>query len=182
MKLRIFSREIGWSLIIGGVLPGFVTRIHKDSVHKWNLWFPLAGVFAEVLAGRKMGMQITLPRNRLKANNVSIAVGHISNCSYCVKWKYTPFFFICLGVISTHTYGRIKGVWFIQVIRLACPQTEIQNNNITETYRDSTTTTQQTLPWTDCRVLPHNKFNGMIPEPLAVYYERFVMTAVIAFS
>jgi len=38
--------------IIGGVLPGFVTGIHKDSVSRWNLWFPSAGVFAEVLAGR----------------------------------------------------------------------------------------------------------------------------------
>ena len=26
--------------VIGGVLPGFVTVIHKDSVHRWNLWFP----------------------------------------------------------------------------------------------------------------------------------------------
>jgi len=38
--------------VIGGVLPGFVTGIHKDSVSRWNLWFPSAGVFAEVLAGR----------------------------------------------------------------------------------------------------------------------------------
>jgi len=47
--------------VIGGVLPGFVTGIHKDSVRRWNLWFPSAGVFAEVLAGRAMGMQITFP-------------------------------------------------------------------------------------------------------------------------
>ena len=47
--------------VIGGVLPGFVTRIHKDSVCRWNLWFPSAGVFTEVLAGRATGMQITFP-------------------------------------------------------------------------------------------------------------------------
>ena len=47
--------------VIGGVPPGFVTGIHKDSVHRWNLRFPSAGVFAEVLAGRAMLMQITFP-------------------------------------------------------------------------------------------------------------------------
>ena len=36
--------------VIGGVLTGFVTGIHKDSVRRWNLWFPSAGVFTEVLA------------------------------------------------------------------------------------------------------------------------------------
>ena len=45
--------------VIGGVLPGFVTGIHKDSVCRWNLWFPSAGVFAEVFAGRATGTQIT---------------------------------------------------------------------------------------------------------------------------
>jgi len=44
-----------------GVLPGFVTGIHKDSVHRWNLWFPSAGVFAEVLTGKATGTQITFP-------------------------------------------------------------------------------------------------------------------------
>jgi len=29
--------------------PGFVTGIHKYSVRRWNLWFPSAGVFAELL-------------------------------------------------------------------------------------------------------------------------------------
>ena len=47
--------------VIGGVLPGFVTEIHKDSVRMWNLWFPSAGVFAKVLAERAMGTQITFP-------------------------------------------------------------------------------------------------------------------------
>jgi len=47
--------------VIGGVLPGFVTEIHKDSVRRWNLWFPSAGVFAKVLAGRATGTQITFP-------------------------------------------------------------------------------------------------------------------------
>ena len=41
------------------LLPGFVTGIHKDSVRRWNLWFPTGGVFAEVLAGRATGTQIT---------------------------------------------------------------------------------------------------------------------------
>jgi len=45
--------------IIGGVLTGFVTGIHKDSVRRWNLWFPWAAVVAEVLAGRATGTQIT---------------------------------------------------------------------------------------------------------------------------
>jgi len=30
-------------------------------VRRWNLWFPSAGVFAEVLAGRATGTQITFP-------------------------------------------------------------------------------------------------------------------------
>ena len=47
--------------VIGWVLPGFVTGIHKDSVRMWNLWFPSAGVFAKVLAGRATGTQITFP-------------------------------------------------------------------------------------------------------------------------
>ena len=47
--------------VIGGVLPGFVTGIHKDSVRRWNLWFPSAAVFAKVLAGRATGTQITSP-------------------------------------------------------------------------------------------------------------------------
>jgi len=47
--------------VIIGVLPGFVTGIHKDSVRRWNLWFPSAGVFAEVLVGRATGTQITFP-------------------------------------------------------------------------------------------------------------------------
>ena len=45
--------------VIGGVLNGFVTWIHKDSVRRWNLWIPSAGVFTEVLAGR--ATQITFP-------------------------------------------------------------------------------------------------------------------------
>ena len=48
--------------VIGGVLPGFVTGIYKDSVRRWNLWFPSAGVFAKVLAGRATGTQITFPQ------------------------------------------------------------------------------------------------------------------------
>ena len=47
--------------VIRGVLPDFVTGVHKDSVRRWNLWFPSAGVFAEVLAGRATMTQITLP-------------------------------------------------------------------------------------------------------------------------
>ena len=49
--------------VIGGVLLGFVTGIYKDSVRRWNLWFPSAsaGVFAKVLAGRATGTQITFP-------------------------------------------------------------------------------------------------------------------------
>ena len=38
-----------------------MTGIHKDSVRRWNLWFPSAGVFAKVLAGRATGTQITFP-------------------------------------------------------------------------------------------------------------------------
>ena len=47
--------------VIGGVLTGFVTWIHKDLVHRWNLRFPSAGVFAEVLAGKVTGTQIIFP-------------------------------------------------------------------------------------------------------------------------
>jgi len=38
-----------------------VTGIHKDSVRRWNLRFPSAGVFAKVLAGRATRTQITFP-------------------------------------------------------------------------------------------------------------------------
>ena len=34
--------------IVRGVVSGFVTGIHRNSVRRWNLWFPLAEVFAEV--------------------------------------------------------------------------------------------------------------------------------------
>ena len=47
--------------VIGGVLTGFVTEIHKHLVRRWNRWFPSAGVFAEVLMGRATGTQITSP-------------------------------------------------------------------------------------------------------------------------
>ena len=57
--------------IIGGVLPGFMTRIHKDSVHRWNLWFPSAGVFTEVLMGRATGTQITFPPNTTEAQHTT---------------------------------------------------------------------------------------------------------------
>ena len=56
--------------IIRGILPGFVTGIHKDTVHRWNLWFPSAGVFAEVLAGRATRTQITSPRRKEKLINI----------------------------------------------------------------------------------------------------------------
>jgi len=49
--------------VIGGVLPGFVTGIHKDSVRRWNLWFPSADVFAKVLTDILMAadrQQVTL--------------------------------------------------------------------------------------------------------------------------
>jgi len=47
--------------VIGGVLLGFVTGIDKDSVCRWNLWFPSAGVFAKVLAGEGDGDADYLP-------------------------------------------------------------------------------------------------------------------------
>jgi len=49
--------------VIGGVLTGFVTGIHKDLVRRWNLWFPSADEFAVVLAERATGMQITSPQS-----------------------------------------------------------------------------------------------------------------------
>jgi len=58
--------------VIKGVLTGFVTGIHKDSVHRWNLWFPSAGVFAEVLAGRVTGMQITFLFTLFRMYNVVV--------------------------------------------------------------------------------------------------------------
>ena len=65
-------------VIVGGVLPGFVTRMHKDSVRRWNLWFPSAGVFAEVLTGRAMRMQITCLPNRILLTH-ALLNGIISN-------------------------------------------------------------------------------------------------------
>jgi len=49
--------------VIGGVLTGFVTGIHKDLVRRWNLRFPSADEFAVVLAERATGMQITSPQS-----------------------------------------------------------------------------------------------------------------------
>jgi len=43
------------------VLTGFVTGIHKDSVRRWNVWFPSTGVFAEVLAGKGRGRRLPPP-------------------------------------------------------------------------------------------------------------------------
>jgi len=65
--------------VIGGVLTGFVTGIRKDSVRRWNLWFPSAGVFAELLAGRATGTQITFSKSvikrpdKFKARNVRLS-------------------------------------------------------------------------------------------------------------
>ena len=50
------------SALSEGFFFGFVTGIHKDSVCRWNLWFPSAGVFAKALAGRATGTQITSPQ------------------------------------------------------------------------------------------------------------------------
>jgi len=50
-----------------------VTGIHKDSVRRWNLWFPSAGVFAKVLAGRATGTQITFPPVKAGEANRHIA-------------------------------------------------------------------------------------------------------------
>jgi len=48
--------------VIGGVLTGFVTGIYKDSVRRWNVWFPSAGAcICLTLAGRAKGTQITFP-------------------------------------------------------------------------------------------------------------------------
>jgi len=57
------------------ILPGFVTGIHKDSVRRWNLWFPSAGVLAEVLAGRVTGTQIIFP---IIFNDLCDIIGPIS--------------------------------------------------------------------------------------------------------
>ena len=56
--------------VIEGILSGFVTGIHKDSVRRWNLWFPSAGVFAEVLAGRVTGTQILI--HLVKQNRINL--------------------------------------------------------------------------------------------------------------
>jgi len=48
--------------IVRGVLSGFVTGIHRDSVRRWNLWFPSAEVFTGVDENArpdKNGPQIT---------------------------------------------------------------------------------------------------------------------------
>ena len=48
--------------IVRGVLSGFVTGIHRDSVRRWNLWFHSAEVFTGVDENArpdKNGPQIT---------------------------------------------------------------------------------------------------------------------------
>jgi len=50
-----------------------------DSVRRWNLWFPLSGVFAEVLAGRAT-------RSQLNFLPIVISVSHI---------RHQSFAFIC---------------------------------------------------------------------------------------
>ena len=69
--------------------PGFVTEIHKDSVRRWNLWFPSAGVFAEVLAGRATGTQITSPPQKKSLPVIDKHVQCvISNGTDTVSWKF----------------------------------------------------------------------------------------------
>jgi len=45
--------------IVWGILPGFVTGILRDSVRRWNLWFPSAELFAEVLVAKATWTHIT---------------------------------------------------------------------------------------------------------------------------
>jgi len=75
--------------VIGGVLIGFVTGIHKDSVRRWNLWFPSAGVFAEVLAGRATGTQITFPHVLSKVNRLLCDVSCTLNVSTLQSIEFT---------------------------------------------------------------------------------------------
>jgi len=72
----IYGLKAQVSDVIRGVLPGFVTGIHKDSVRRWNFWFPSAGVFPEVLAGRAMGTQITFPSCPLTKLNAGLSRLH----------------------------------------------------------------------------------------------------------
>ena len=72
--------------VIGGVLPVFVTGIHKDSVRRWNLRFPSAGVFAKVLAGRATGDADYLPPLYIvPSSDVSVNAGSIISVSVIVS-------------------------------------------------------------------------------------------------
>ena len=59
-----------------------MTWIHKDLVRRWNLWFSPAAVFAEVLAGRATGMQITFsPYEKKKKTRLFIESANLSTKS-----------------------------------------------------------------------------------------------------
>ena len=84
--------------VIRGVLPGFVTRIHKDSVRTRILWFPLAGVFAEVLARRATETQI-IKRNKL--------------ITFCGRYGLQPIYGFSMQLIWFLAVADIALSWVI---------------------------------------------------------------------
>ena len=91
-------------VFIGGVLTGFVTGIQKDSVHRWNLWFPSAGVFAEVLRGRR------LPSPQLLNMTSAILTKVDKGCSctklLCQVWNYIEIIAALIYELKLHTIER----------------------------------------------------------------------------
>jgi len=86
--------------VIRGVLPAFVTGIHKDSVRRWNLWLPSAGVFTEVLAGRMTGRRLSPPRFTYLRASLSICSWSTLSCklatrslNFITRLFIRPFFY-----------------------------------------------------------------------------------------
>jgi len=117
--------------IIGGVLPGFVTGIHKDSVRRWNLWFPSAGVFAEVLVGRATGMQLTFPPVNTAWSNTFV--------QSCVLNKLATF-----GAFLRYSDFRVETFYFASPC--SCVRSCLIYSTKTRPMRVITSQTPQ-IPW-----------------------------------
>ena len=102
--------------VIGGVLPGFVTGIHKDSVRKWNHSFPSAGVFAEVLAGGRWGRRLPPPTKKSEMAVISTMVNRhtiaaiISTCSsvasVTARWLWLLVCTLEIYLLAYFTYFK----------------------------------------------------------------------------
>jgi len=101
--------------VIGGVLPGFVTGIHKDSVRRWNLWFPSAGEHF--------------------SNNILCLTVSLLECCICTVWLLFCFaylwvnkvtrsevFYVFQCLICSYLRAAVRLVWFSFSTLLSCSE------------------------------------------------------------